>query len=423
MNWILNFLKRRGLWSRGVTNRQLMFIFVFLITSLFLFVDQNMILAVGSGGGGSGGGAVCSQDTWVCIDWGTCGADGKQIRTCQLQNDCAYVANVTPVLERACTPSCAQDTWTCTNWGACLTSGSQNRTCTRTFDCALVETPKPPERQSCTSACTEDIWECTAFSACSKKGSQTRSCKKTFDCSSVDTPKPSETASCQTACRQDEFSCGQWSSCDKNGTQSRSCELIKDCFGVNTPKPSLTQACTGLRCGQLLELKDRIVCRLGLTEEQYKQEVQIQYFPEYCKTEDTETGQQVCIQLYRDFSTCWAMPFGDKRMACGKKIIGFEDVNKQVAVCLATTGQSRTTCALELKEKVEKFIIFELYEMEARAEDLLRMGKLSLEKTAEFDLFVETSKAEVEKGNSLKKWKIILKNAQSRWQELIKDVK
>lgn len=97
--------------------------------------------------------ASCTQDTWSCVDWAKCSADGSQSRTCTMTIDCPGVATPKPATTQSCTPpppSCSQDTWACGEWYACADNGVQWRTCNKTFDCSTADTAKPSVTRSCT---------------------------------------------------------------------------------------------------------------------------------------------------------------------------------------------------------------------------------------------------------------------------------
>ncbi|GEM_PF-5696668 len=206
-----------------------------------------------------------------------------------------------------------------------------------------------------------------------------------------------------------------------NGHQTRTCTLANDCPGVDTPAPSQDQVCTGLQCGQLDTLPERVKCRLELTPEELSAEYAILYFPEYCKVEETPAKQQECIELYRSLQPCWKMPFGKERAACGRKTVGLKrTLAAETALCKKKkTPVAQKTCLRRLDDKIENHTLFKMYEYEWQTEALLKRGIISLDQAVDFDVFVEQTKQEVEEVENRKAWNMLLKKIKQQFREVL----
>ena len=396
---------------------------LFILPALFVGSQTQA-----AGGGGGGGGAAtpppptCSSDTWSCSDWTECSLSGEQTRSCTLTFNCPTVEDPKPEEARICTPECTADIWECAAWSECSLGGHQSRFCTKTFDCSLIETPKPLESQSCQPACAVDTWECNDWGSCSAKGEQSRLCSKTFDCPLAETLKPAEARTCTPVCAKDVYQCSSWSQCGEVGKEFRTCEAKKDCPDDKSAKPEEARFCPGLRCGQLDSIEKRIACRLKLTDEELAQEFKILYFPEYCKQEESKEEKLECIATYQSFGSCWKLPAGLGRGVCAKEKLKLKSFIQEKNNCLAKGGAAQAECKEELKEKIESFIIFHLYELEVQAEELLATGRAGEGAVTDLEVFIENKKTELEKATTIGQWKDIIEEVKAHWVEFRKDI-
>ncbi len=232
-----------------------------------------------------------------------------------------------------------------------------------------------------------------------------------------ETIAPVVTAPAATTCIEDTWTCNQWSPCQQDGRQSRTCTLAQECTAAETPKPAETQICPGLKCGQLATLKERVQCRLELKPKELQTEFSILYFPEYCKVEESTEKQMECIGLYQAFKPCWALPISPERLTCGKKVSGISvSPENDRAQCLRKKSSSQSACLKEVKVSAENYMLFQMYEYEFRAEDQLKKSQATLLKVAEFDVFVEKIKREVDKSEDTKVWKNLLQKIQKKFK-------
>lgn len=269
-------------------------------------------------------------------------------------------------------PACTSDAWVCGSWNSCV-AGTRTRSCQLSYDCPGVVTPRPAESEQCTSPCTEDLWYCSQWGACAS-GERTRSCILQKECPEVVTPKPSERETCLVAdpgCRADTWSCEDWAACDANGSQHRDCRLTVDCPAVQTTKPTTDRQCPELQCDQAT-MRERIICRLGLSPDGIARENEIKYLPELCRAQVEGAARESCIRLYKDFEPCWGAPTYDERVACAKGALGLQaNIREQMIVCLEQEEPQATVCADELRQKVYDLVLFRFDDLSKRAEGLI----------------------------------------------------
>lgn len=221
-------------------------------------------------------------------------------------------------------------------------------------------------------------------------------------------------------CTEHTWSCGQWSTCNEFGEQTRGCVISNLCEGASNSSPQIRQTCPGLTCGQLATLEERVTCRLKLSDAQLAAELSILYFPEYCKVEESDEEKQECIALYRSFAPCWEKPSGSpRRLSCARKILKLRPIEKEKEKCHAMKERKkRVMCNAAFNEKYENYMLFQMYEYEQRAEELLKAGKLSLEAVAAFDVFVEEHKRLIEESVRRALWEKLLAQVVAEWVKL-----
>lgn len=152
----------------------------------------------------------------------------------------------------------------------------------------------------------------------------------------------------------------------------------------------VTALTTTLRCDQPT-LAQRIQCRLALTPEELKNELEIQYLPEECRPL-IGNQQKVCAQRYRDLLPCWMLPVGSKRTSCAIKKLGLNvSPTADFKRCLKQTGKARTDCQTGVKNKTYSLIKFHFYDLSERAEDTRDKG-VSLDAVVKLVTAMETNK-------------------------------
>lgn len=250
-----------------------------------------------------------------------------------------------------------------------------------------VPTPRP-------SDCTSDVWRCSEWGACAG-GARTRVCDLETDCATANTPKPSERETCAIAgegCKVDTWTCDEWKSCDAAGVQRRDCRLSSDCPAVQTAKPLSDRPCPTLQCDQA-EMRERILCRMKLEPAGILRENEIRYMPELCRTQEGAERDR-CISLYKSFGPCWEAPSVAERITCARGVLSLGENLKELTVaCKEMEPADRDTCLAALRAKVYDLVLFRMYDLEERAEELSE-GGVSLETIADFSAKVEQRKIE-----------------------------
>jgi hypothetical protein len=140
-------------------------------------------------------------------------------------------------------------------------------------------------------------------------------------------------------------------------------------------------------------MRERVVCRLGLAPAGMARENELQYLPELCRAQAAGPARDACIALYKDFDLCWSAPSLDERVACAKGVLGLEsNIREQMIACLEKEEPESTVCADKLRQKVYDLVLFRLYDLEERAEDLLER---SVPIDAVADLVVEIEQKKI----------------------------
>ncbi len=338
-------------------------------------------LAVGSSGGGGGGGGGGSSGS------------GAQV--------------------------CSEDIWNCSDWNACASDGRQTRNCTLFFDCPYTYTPKPNETRTCTPPTPTPM----APSPASKP-------------SAAPAPTPdSPTSSLQISqpvCDAYRWgACSNWSStCDRYGYHTRTCERsLTDCNSASTtPAPLEKKRCEKLQCGKLTQLRERILCRLKLAPEGITRELELQYLPEECRVIKKDITQKQCIARYAAYHPCWDLPAGEARFNCARKVLQLEpDITQAYKDCRLKKASKRTPCLTDLRHKVFSLIKFRFYDLNERAEELIKHGTdvaiaTDTEVAAATDLILasELSKQKFNQAKIYAQRHKLIQDVSSAWKTFVK---
>lgn len=279
--------------------------------------------------------------------------------------------------------------------------------------------------------CTQDIWGCGAWEPCTPQGEQTRVCSLVTDCPESVTPVPDMLQSCVppapeptpepeiTKCQEDLWSCSNWLDCDTFGNMRRTCELVEDCPTAESSQPRISQRCDRLQCGNIAVLRERVECRLRLVPAGLARELEIQFLPEACKAFAVGDTRAECISLYKSFDPCWSLPLGDRRNLCAKDVLGLsEDVSTDVASCQELSVSEAVECMSSLRARVHDMILFRIYDLEERAEELLDMG-VRVEDVADFVTIIEELKHAFVIAESKEGRRNVILGARSAWRAFV----
>lgn len=163
-----------------------------------------------------------------------------------------------------------------------------------------------------------------------------------------------------------------------------------------------------LKCGGLLDIKDRIRCRINLETD--KEEYQ-NFYPEECRT---NKDPDKCFNTYKSVSECWSLETSKERIACLKNKINLGDVKKEKSEC------RDNACKKELNEKILTMIKLRFYHLEEQSEMLMKKGLLNKEDVIEFVTKVELKKQEFNTVKTKDEMKQIIQYVRGLWTGLVK---
>ncbi len=160
-----------------------------------------------------------------------------------------------------------------------------------------------------------------------------------------------------------------------------------------SPLPSAEKS----KCGGLLDIQDRVRCRVNLQSGFNDYE---NFYPEECKT---HVDGDACYTLYKSVSPCWKEYTSKERIACLQKTL--ETNSKQSP-----------------REKILTLTKLRLYNLEEQAETLEQYGLLNKEDMIMFTVAIELKKKEFNTATTTTDRKKVIQDARALWQELMKKV-
>lgn len=170
-------------------------------------------------------------------------------------------------------------------------------------------------------------------------------------------------------------------------------------------------------CYEMNLMKERVKCRLALTEEQRYHELKLQYLPEECRALNG-TERDVCIQTYESVQKCWKYSEGDARVECVKSVINFTTIDEEKEKCEAAAD--KTTCHEKIKKNAFTLIKFRFYDLEERAEELHEKNP---ELVAEAVTQLEEKKREFNAAKTIGEKKQIVMAVRQIWKDFAAEVK
>ncbi|MBI5391242.1 hypothetical protein HZB02_07165 [Candidatus Woesearchaeota archaeon] len=228
----------------------------------------------------------------------------------------------------------------------------------------------------------------------------------------------------QSTCTEDTWTCGAWSACSKANVQTRSCTMTVDCSTTATPKPVETASCTyvsrllsKLKCHDLPTLKDRVSCRLGLSNANLAAELQIAYLPEECRALTSVSEQEQCVSLYSRSQPCWKKE-GSERKQCLRKLIGIASIPDEKKAC----GKD-PACISVLRKRAYGLIKFSIYDLEERAEGWYVTGIITQDKAATIIAALEEHKVAFNQAASPDERRQVLLDVKAYWKSVIAEVR
>ncbi|MBI2208675.1 hypothetical protein HYU50_04220 [Candidatus Woesearchaeota archaeon] len=178
----------------------------------------------------------------------------------------------------------------------------------------------------------------------------------------------------------------------------------------------------GLECSNLTTLKERVACRIGMEKEEQEKELKLYYLPEECRAlAGNEKG--ICIARYKSVQTCWKFPIGDERVSCVKRFMNLGTIQEEKEVCNKLTGEEKSVCVREIKNKVYNLIKWRFYDLEERAEDFMHRGLADKETVAAFIEKTELNKAKFNEAKTKEERKDVILAVKNDWKDFVGKVK
>ena len=159
-----------------------------------------------------------------------------------------------------------------------------------------------------------------------------------------------------------------------------------------------------------------------MEEDELEDELELYYLPEECRVL-TGNSKGICIARYKSVQTCWKFPIGDERTSCAKRSLKLETLQEEKETCNALTGQNKSNCVRNLKNKIYNIIKWRFYDLEERAEDFMRRGFVDEESVADFIAKSEQNKVKFNQAATNGERKNIILDVRNDWQEFVEIVR
>ena len=172
------------------------------------------------------------------------------------------------------------------------------------------------------------------------------------------------------------------------------------------------------KCSSVDTMRERIKCRLQLAEEN-----EYDYLPEECRAQVNESREK-CVANYKKSQQCWTSLKDSDRFKCAASAFGLVGtVASQKAQCDDLTGQNRSDCILQLRDRVDAAVKFRIYNLEDKAQHLMEKGMADQETVTGFVTAMEQQKQNYNDAKTAADKKAIVKGVQKLWQGFIAKVK
>ncbi len=179
-------------------------------------------------------------------------------------------------------------------------------------------------------------------------------------------------------------------------------------------KPSV-QSRTFL-CHDMETLRERVGCRLALTEEQRYTESRVNFLPEECRAL-VSVERDECINTYDNVQKCWKYPEGEARVNCVRGVIGFTNLEDEKRKCAETSDAA--ACIEKIKKNIFTLIKFRFYDLEERAEERYQKNP---ELVASLVAELETRKQEFNAAKTLSEKRQVVLAVRALWKSFARDI-
>ena len=231
-------------------------------------------------------------------------------------------------------------------------------------------------------------------------------------------------------CTESSYACSEWSPCDESGKQNRKCTLVETC-NIKDKKPLEIADCeyvssleSKLKCGNLETVRQRVNCRLDLSNYEQEKELELKYLPEECNAiKNNQLKRDQCIVRYKSFQKCWRFKDGPERFNCVREGLRLgQNLSEGIKKCDDKLGTDRASCIKDVRELFFSEIKFRFYNLEERAENLLKRG-VDKELVVDFVTGIEIKKQEFNSADNNAERKQIIKDVQKKWKEFLEKAK
>ncbi|MBM3198567.1 MAG: hypothetical protein FJZ58_04865 [Chlamydiae bacterium] len=164
-----------------------------------------------------------------------------------------------------------------------------------------------------------------------------------------------------------------------------------------------------LKCGGLLDIADRVRCRINLEREQDEYE---NFYPEECTN---HRAPDRCLGMYRAVSECWDIKPYQGRVSCLANKLGYD----KTKICESTDN----ACTQEQNDKLLTLVKLRFYNLEEQAEMLEEQGRLDKDKLIAFVVKIENKKKEFNEAKTKSEMRQIVLDVRAHWKELMREVK
>ncbi len=176
-----------------------------------------------------------------------------------------------------------------------------------------------------------------------------------------------------------------------------------------------------MQCGSKSTTRDRVLCRLNLAPAGLARESQIEYLPEVCRTREGDERDE-CIKYYKNFKGCWVKT-GEERFDCAREQLELKDeIPAMRAACEAKGGDQAADCSKELREHVYWLILFRMYNLEQRAEDMATSKGIDLSLVADLDVAVIDAKVAFLNADSHEARRAVILGLRDTWTAFMKKI-
>ena len=168
-----------------------------------------------------------------------------------------------------------------------------------------------------------------------------------------------------------------------------------------------------LKCGGYLQFKDRVLCRMSISDSE-KDEFENKY-PEECSNYNNDDDSDHCWKTYHVVEDCWNFNDRDERMSCVKQQLEINTIVDKKEAC------ENDQCMIDLSSKVYDLVKFRIHNLEVEAEEMWKSGSLPLSSFISFLSKVEGAKLEFNQALDNSERKGILMDVRDYWIDLMRE--